>query len=55
MTILFILFCVGFVVGLLILAGRTFSQSAAASLIGESYLLAAGGSSRKRHGRNGPG
>jgi len=47
MMILFILICVGFVVGLLLLAGRTFSQSAAASLIGESYLLAAGGVRRR--------
>jgi hypothetical protein len=49
MASLFILFCVGCLIGLLLLAGRKFSQSEAAELLGESYLLAAGGSGRNRH------
>ncbi|MCI0398109.1 MAG: hypothetical protein L0332_27855 [Chloroflexi bacterium] len=47
MAILLFLFCGGLVIGLMILAGRAFSQSEAAPLIGEAFLLATGG--RRTH------
>jgi hypothetical protein len=34
--------------GLMIMAGRAFSQSEAASLIGDTFLLATGGSKKPR-------
>ena len=43
MTLLLLLVCGGGVMGLIFIAGRSFSQSQAASTMGESFLMAGGG------------
>jgi hypothetical protein len=51
MEILISVICTGFVIGLIIFAGWTAGKSGIGSLMGEAFLLAAGGSRNNGHSR----
>lgn len=46
--LLLLLIGAGLVIGLIFIAGRSFSQSLAAQTVGQSFLIAAGGAQRGR-------